>query len=93
MSSDEDRAKAQSGLTAIREAIEAEVVRAAEQGLRNDEVARALDLETDINGGQRNHLTHAILNGLVAEARLVRERRGHRILLHRVILRAKVCVY
>lgn len=49
------------------------------EGARNDEVARTLELQTDIKGGQRNHLTHAILNGLVARGTLKRVERGRYI--------------
>lgn len=74
-----NRERAERALSDMVEAIRAEVTQAGEAGLRNDEVARALGLETSINGGQRNHLTHALLNRLVAEGSLKRVEDGHRI--------------
>ena len=49
------------------------------QGLRNDEVARALGLESSFEGGQRNYLTHAILSALVQQGILSRDKRGARV--------------
>lgn len=73
------RARAEAALTELTEAVAAEIVEAGGTGMRNDEVARALGLETSVNGGQRNHLTHALLNRLVEQGRLERDKRGSRI--------------
>ena len=74
-----NRARAEAGLAEIVAAVKAEVASAGESGLRNDQVARALGLESSVNGGQRNHLTHAVLNGLVAAGELTRRKEGVRV--------------
>jgi hypothetical protein len=77
-----NRATAEAALRDIVQAVEAEAIAAGDRGLRNDQVARALGLETSVNGGQRNHLTHAILNMLVEEGRLQRRKEGARVFYH-----------
>lgn len=69
------RDRASTALHTIIDVIE-EAVRSAPAGLRNSEVAAALGLETDVNGGQRNHLTHGLLARLCAQGRLTKEKRG-----------------
>lgn len=76
MTTEANRAKAEAGLLAISQAVEAEVRAAGEDGLRNDQVAKLLGLQTSVGEGQRNHLTHAVLNRLVATGALKRESRG-----------------
>lgn len=71
-------AKAKAGYDMISAAI-ADFVIGLPDGARNDEVARGLDLESSFEGGQRNSLTHTILNDLVRKEVLVREKRGHRV--------------
>lgn len=74
-----NRMRAEAGLAEIFAAVKAEVSAAGAVGLRNDEVARALGLESSVNGGQRNHLTHAILNSLVENGVLARRKEGARV--------------
>ena len=74
-----NRERAGHALEQIVDAIRAEVAQAGAEGLRNDEVARALGLETSVGDGQRNHLTHALLNRLARDRILVRDKRGARI--------------
>ena len=77
-----NRARAEAALLQIVEAILAEVAGAGVEGMRNDQVARSLGLETSVNGGQRNHLTHALLNQLVEEGRLSRTKKGKNVYYH-----------
>lgn len=71
--------KAVQALHTLREVIAAEVTSAGPQGLRNSEVAQRLELHTNVNGGQRNHLTHALLNQLVIDGTLTRRAEGKAI--------------
>lgn len=80
MSSTSSRVRAEAALAALREIIFSEVAAAGKAGVRNSEVARSLGLETSVNGGQRNHLTHALLNGLVASGRLARRNEGAKVI-------------
>lgn len=75
---DDCKSRAQRGLAAISGAVE-EFVLGQPEGARNDEVARALGLQSSFAGSHRNHLTHAILNQLVDIGKLVREKRGVRV--------------
>ena len=36
-----------------------------QEGLRNSQIAKALCLESDFNGRQRNYLTYSLLGGLI----------------------------
>lgn len=76
--SEKIRERAQQGLGILSDAVR-DFVFDHPEGLRNDEVARALGLESSFNGGQRNYLTHAVLNGLVQHGQLVRDKRGSRV--------------
>ena len=72
------KSKAVRGLTEIREAILA-LIGSHSEGLRNSDVARELGLQTHVNGGQRNHLTHAILADLTRDGVIRREKRGFQV--------------
>ena len=69
------RTRAEAALSDILEIVVA-LVRGSPEGLRNSDVAQMLGLETDVNGGQRIHFTHAVLNKLVRDGHLKREQRG-----------------
>ena len=43
------------------------------QGLRNSEIANALDLRSDVQGSQRNYLTYSVLGGLLAQNKVARD--------------------
>lgn len=42
------------------------------EGLTNAQIARALGLQSDFNGSQRDYLTYSVLGGLLASGRVVR---------------------
>ncbi len=69
------RATAQSGFKIMSSAI-FDFVSLHPEGVRNDEVARGLNLETNFNGGQRNYLTFSILSALVQSGKVTREKRS-----------------
>lgn len=52
----------------------------SQHGVTNSEIARALGLESQFQGGQRNYLTHALLSQLVQEGRITRSERGHNVI-------------
>ena len=60
---------AQAGLHQIENAI-LQLLADKPEGLRNAEVAAALDLQSDFRGRQRNFLTYSILGGLVAQGKV-----------------------
>ena len=64
--------KALSGLLLIEEAI-LELLSENPQGLRNSEIARLLNLQSDFRGSQRNYLTYSVLGGLLANNRVSRD--------------------
>lgn len=67
--------KAAAGRKLIREAI-CDVIRDAPEGLYNNQVARALDLESDYEGRQTNYLTYSVIGGLLEEGVLTKHKRG-----------------
>ena len=64
--------KALSGLFLIEEAI-LELLSENPQGLRNSDIARLLNLQSDFRGSQRNYLTYSVLGGLLANNRVSRD--------------------
>ena len=60
---------AQAGLGQIENAI-LQLLDANPGGLRNVEIADALDLRSDFRGRQQNYLTYSILGGLVGQGRV-----------------------
>jgi len=47
-------------------------------GLYNNEIARRLGLESAYEGRQANYLTYSLLGGLLADGRVVKEKREGR---------------
>ncbi len=70
-------ARAQAGLAEIENAI-LSLLRENPEGLINNEIARALDLESDFEGRQRNYLTYSVLGGLMKRGVVRRDRDGSR---------------
>ena len=64
--------KALSGLRLIEDAI-LELLSQNPQGLRNSDIARLLNLQSDFLGSQRNYLTYSVLGGLLASNRVTRD--------------------
>ena len=64
--------KALSGLFLIEEAI-LELLSENPQGLRNSDIARLLNLQSDFRGSQRNYPTYSVLGGLLANNRVSRD--------------------
>lgn len=62
----------------LREAI-CNVVRQAPDGLMNSDIARALQLESEHEGRQKNYLTYSIIGGLLSDGLLIKERRERHI--------------
>ena len=62
--------EAQSGLRQIENAI-IELLESHPEGLRNADIANALDLRSDFRGRQRDFLTYSILGGLVTQCKVV----------------------
>ena len=75
---EEIRNAAQEAFKALCEAVFA-FVALHEGGVRNDEVAKGLSLETNFEGGQRNYLTFTALIALVQCGRLMRDKKGSRV--------------
>lgn len=62
--------KAQEGLKLIKSAILAEI-KGSEKGLKNQELAKALGLESNMRGKHENYLTWSILGLLETEGKVV----------------------
>lgn len=56
--------KAQDGLALVQQAIP-DLLAEHPKGLRNSQVAEALDLRSDIHGRQKDYLTYSVLGGLL----------------------------
>jgi uncharacterized protein len=65
----DEQKQAQAGLKQMQEAIIALLARQPE-GLRNSEIADALNLRSDIRGRQKDYLTYSILGGLIHQGRV-----------------------
>jgi hypothetical protein len=65
----DERVQAQAGLKQIQEAVVA-LLRRKPDGLRNAEIADALNLRSDFCGRQKDYLTYSILGGLVRQGRV-----------------------
>jgi uncharacterized protein len=72
------REKAQHGLALLKEAVIEELERNPE-GLRNSEIADALDIRSDYQGGQKDYLSWSILGLLLNEETISREGRKYRV--------------
>jgi flagellar motility protein MotE (MotC chaperone) len=64
------REKAQEGLKRIKSAMLAELKSSA-RGMKNQEIAKALGLESNMRGKHENYLTWSILGLLEAEGKVV----------------------
>ena len=64
MSLETDREQAKQGLLQIERSIISLLDRNS-NGLRNAEIAEALDLRSDFNGRQKDYLTYSVLGGLI----------------------------
>lgn len=64
--------KAQEGLKQIEDSI-LDLLGGRPEGLTNAQIARALGLQSDFNGSQRDYLTYSVLGGLLASGRVVRD--------------------
>lgn len=69
--------RARHGRAMLEEAI-LDALRRHPSGLYNNELARLLDLESAYEGRQTNYLTCSPLGGLLADGRVIRERRDGR---------------
>lgn len=69
------KGRAEGGLAEITAAVRA-LVGSRPEGVRNSDVARELGLQTHVGGGQRNHLTHAVLTELVRNGTVTRDKHG-----------------
>jgi hypothetical protein len=65
----DERNEAQAGLKQIQEAIVA-LLRREPDGLRNAEIAEALNLRSDFRGRQKDYLTYSVLGGLIDQGRV-----------------------
>lgn len=65
------REKAQLGLTLLKGAV-LELAQANPKGITNSEVARALGLQSDYNGRQKDYLSYSLLGLLMREGRMKR---------------------
>ena len=63
------RELAQEGLSKIEDAI-VRLLSRNPQGLRNPEIAGALNLRSDFRGNQKNYITYSVLGGLIAQGRV-----------------------
>ena len=63
---------AQLGLRLIEEAI-LTLLRSRPEGLGNSEIARQLNLESEIQGANRNYLTHSVVDGLRTKGKVARD--------------------
>ncbi len=64
--------RALSGLLLIEDAI-LELLSENLQGLRNSDIARMLNLQSDFRGRQRNYPTYSVLGGLLANDQVSRD--------------------
>ena len=65
----DERKQAEAGLKQIQEAIIA-LLRRQPDGLRNAQIAEALNLRSDVCGRQKDYLTYSVLGGLVRQGRV-----------------------
>jgi DNA-binding IclR family transcriptional regulator len=65
----DEQKQAQLGLIQIQEAILA-LLRRKPDGLRNSEIAEALNLRSDFRGRQKDYLTYSVLGGLIHQGRV-----------------------
>lgn len=68
---------AQRGLRLIEEAI-LTLLRSRPEGLGNSEIARQLNLKSEIQGKYKNMLTHSVLGGLLAKGEIAQDDRTKR---------------
>jgi len=64
-----------------REMLEEAILDALAQqpgGLYNNELARLLGLESAYEGRQTNYLTYSLLGGLLADGRVIKDKRNNR---------------
>jgi uncharacterized protein len=72
-----EQKQAQAGLKQIQEAIVALLKRQPE-GPQNSEIAEALNLRSDVRGGQEDYLTYSVLGGLIHQGRVAWNQRTKR---------------
>ena len=58
-----------------------DLLRSHPEGLRNPEVARALCLESDFMGRQKNYLTYSLLGGLIKHGKILYSKSTYRFTL------------
>lgn len=71
------RDKAQAGLLLLKDSI-LEFLRDHKDGVSHSQVVKALGLESDFEGSQKNYLSWSVLGLLVNEGRVVYQKRGNR---------------
>ena len=77
----DERKQAEAGLKQIQEAIVA-LLRRQPNGLRNAEIAEALNLRSDFRGRQKDYLTYSVLGGLMHQGRVAWNGETKRFTVH-----------
>jgi hypothetical protein len=77
----DQRKQAEAGLKQIQEAIIALLNRRSD-GLRNAEIAEALNLRSDFSGRQKDYLTYSVLGGLLRQGRVTWNGETKRFTVH-----------
>jgi uncharacterized protein len=75
----DEQKQAEAGLKQIQEAIVA-LLRRQPDGLRNAEIAEALNLRSDFCGRQKDYLTYSVLGGLIRQGRVARNAKTKRFI-------------
>jgi hypothetical protein len=76
----DERKQAETGLKQIQEAIIA-LLRQRPDGLRNADIAEALNLRSDFRGRQKDYLTYSVLGGLMHQGRVARNEKTKRFIV------------
>jgi hypothetical protein len=79
----DERKQAEAGLKQIQEAVVA-LLRRQPNGLRNAEIAEALNLHSDFQGRQKDYLTYSVLGGLMRQGRVAWNGETKRFTTHRL---------
>lgn len=70
--------KSRNGLNLLKEAI-TEYINLYPEGVSNGDIARALGLESDFGGNQKNYLSWSVIGLLVKEGKIVRFTKGRNV--------------
>ena len=79
----DERKQAEAGLKQIQEAI-VTLLKRRPDGLRNAEIAEALNLRSDFRGRQKDYLTYSVLGGLMRQGRVAWNKETKRFAAHQL---------